>query len=184
VRTIDELEPDKTYRLAMSYAGLPAYDPAAFRVAEPKTPRFPAEDLNYLVPYNQKLTYNMDEVVARLVDNSEHTEFRPDYGPEIRVELVPRSYKPPMEELPASKHYQKLVSEAGAEMGIDIEFVTGAGGSDGNWIGSVGVPVLDALSGVGKGAHSQSEYIEIEPTFKRIELFERILRKLIADKEA
>jgi len=71
-----------------------------------------------------------------------------DYGPEIRVELVPRSYKPPMEELPASKHLQKLVSEAGAEMGIDIEFVTGAGGSDGNWIGSVGVPVLDALSGV------------------------------------
>ncbi len=69
-------------------AGLPAYDPAAFRVAEPKTPRFPAEDLNYLVPYNQKLTYNMDEVVARLVDNSEHTEFRPDYGPEIYCGLV------------------------------------------------------------------------------------------------
>ncbi|MBN2705288.1 MAG: glutaconyl-CoA decarboxylase subunit alpha [Deltaproteobacteria bacterium] len=69
-------------------AGLPAYDPAAFRVAEPKAPRFSGDDLNYLVPYNQKSTYNMDEVIARLVDNSEHTEFRPDYGPEIYCGLV------------------------------------------------------------------------------------------------
>lgn len=68
--------------------GLPAYDAAAFRVAEPKEPRFPAEDLNYLVPYNQKATYTMDEVVARLVDNSEHEEFRPGYGPEIYCGLV------------------------------------------------------------------------------------------------
>ncbi|NPA24570.1 MAG: glutaconyl-CoA decarboxylase subunit alpha [Deltaproteobacteria bacterium] len=69
-------------------AGLPSYDPAAFRVAEPKEPRFPGEDLNYLVPFNQKATYNMDEVIARLVDNSEHSEFRPDYGPEIYCALT------------------------------------------------------------------------------------------------
>jgi glutaconyl-CoA decarboxylase len=69
-------------------AGLPVYDPEAFRVAEAKEPRFPADDLNYLVPYNQKMTYNMDEVIARLVDNSEHTEFRPDYGPEIYCALA------------------------------------------------------------------------------------------------
>ncbi len=69
-------------------AGLPVYDPSAFRVAEPKAPRFPGEDLNYLVPYNQKSTYKMDEVIARLVDNSEHSEFRPDYGPEIYCALA------------------------------------------------------------------------------------------------
>ncbi len=69
-------------------AGLPAYDPKTFRVAEPKEPRFSGEDLNFMVPYNQKATYNMDEVISRLVDNSEHTEFRPDYGPEIYCGLV------------------------------------------------------------------------------------------------
>ena len=69
-------------------AGLPAYDPKTFRVADPKEPRFSGEDLNYMVPYNQKATYNMDEVISRLVDNSEHTEFRPDYGPEIYCGLV------------------------------------------------------------------------------------------------
>ncbi|MCK7509934.1 MAG: hypothetical protein MZV70_41815 [Desulfobacterales bacterium] len=44
---------------------------------------FPAEDLYYLVPFNQKQTYNFDEVLARLVDGSEHMEYRPGYGPEV-----------------------------------------------------------------------------------------------------
>jgi glutaconyl-CoA decarboxylase len=67
---------------------MPAYNPKFFRVAEPKDPRFPAEDLYYLVPFNQKQMYNFDEVVARLVDGSEHMEFRPDYGPEVYTALV------------------------------------------------------------------------------------------------
>ncbi len=32
--------------------------------------------------------YNFDEVLARLVDGSEHMEFRPDYGPEVYTGLV------------------------------------------------------------------------------------------------
>ncbi len=67
---------------------VPAYDPRFFRVAQPAEPRFPTEDLNRLVPMNQKSAYNFDEVVARLVDNSEHMEFRPDFGPEIYTALV------------------------------------------------------------------------------------------------
>jgi glutaconyl-CoA decarboxylase len=67
---------------------IPAYNPKFFRVADPKPPRFPAEDLYRLVPFNQKLMYNFDEVLARLVDGSEHLEYRPDYGPEIYTGLV------------------------------------------------------------------------------------------------
>ncbi len=104
-----------------------------------------------------------------------------DYGENIRVEAKLRSFKPPMEKLPGSERYQSIVSEAANELGIEIEYTTGAGGSDGNWIASAGVPVLDALGGVGKGAHSRSEYIEIEPTLRRIDLMEKILRKLIQE---
>jgi glutaconyl-CoA decarboxylase len=57
---------------------IPAYDPSFFQVAEPKEPRFPQEDINYLVAFNQKMSYSMDEILARLVDNGEHMEFRPD----------------------------------------------------------------------------------------------------------
>ncbi|HDJ29258.1 MAG TPA: glutaconyl-CoA decarboxylase subunit alpha [Proteobacteria bacterium] len=69
-------------------AGMPSYDPEAFRVAKPAEPRFPAEDINYLVPFNQKAVYNMDEILSRIFDNSEHLEFRPGYGPEIYCGLT------------------------------------------------------------------------------------------------
>ena len=67
---------------------IPAYDPQFFRVAEPQEPRFPGEDLYSLIPFNQKEVYDFEEVLARLVDGSEHMAFRPDYGPEIYTGLV------------------------------------------------------------------------------------------------
>ncbi len=67
---------------------MPAYNPKFFRVAEPKEPRFSADDIYHLVPFNQKQIYDFDQVLARIVDGSEHMEFRPDYGPEIYTGLV------------------------------------------------------------------------------------------------
>ncbi len=67
---------------------IPSYDPKFFRVAEPAEPRFGGEDLNRIVPINQKMIYSFEEVLARLTDNSEHLEFRPEYGPEVYTGLV------------------------------------------------------------------------------------------------
>jgi glutaconyl-CoA decarboxylase len=67
---------------------MPAYNPKFFRVAGPKEPRLPAEDIYRLLPFNQKQMYNFDEILARLVDGSEHMEFRPGYGPEVYTGLV------------------------------------------------------------------------------------------------
>jgi glutaconyl-CoA decarboxylase len=67
---------------------LPAYHPKFFRVAEPKEPKFSAAEIDRLVPFNQKLAYNFEEVLARLTDNSEHMEFRPGYGPEVYTGLA------------------------------------------------------------------------------------------------
>ncbi|NLM21767.1 MAG: glutaconyl-CoA decarboxylase subunit alpha [Peptococcaceae bacterium] len=67
---------------------LPAYDTEFFRVAEPAEPKFPIDDLYSIVPFNQKRTYSMPEVLARLFDNSEHLEFKPDYGPEMYCGLA------------------------------------------------------------------------------------------------
>jgi glutaconyl-CoA decarboxylase len=67
---------------------IPAYASKFFRVAEPVEPLFDAEDLYTLVPFNQKQIYDFDEVLARLVDGSEHLEFKPGYGPEIYTGLV------------------------------------------------------------------------------------------------
>ena len=67
--------------------GIPAYAPKFFRVAEPAAPMFPAEDVYSLLPFNQKEVYDFDQILARLVDGSEHMEFRPDYGPEMYTGL-------------------------------------------------------------------------------------------------
>jgi glutaconyl-CoA decarboxylase len=64
-------------------AEMPAYGSRFFQVAEPRPPLFSPEDLDRVLPFNQKRTYNFKEVLARLVDGSEQMEFRPDYGPEI-----------------------------------------------------------------------------------------------------
>ncbi|MDP6816044.1 MAG: carboxyl transferase domain-containing protein, partial [Alphaproteobacteria bacterium] len=61
----------------------PAYDPAMFRVAEPAEPRYPAEDLNLILPAAQKRPYDAEQILARLIDASEFMEYRPDYGPEV-----------------------------------------------------------------------------------------------------
>lgn len=67
---------------------IPAYHPNFFRAAEPKEPKFSPGEINRLVPFNQKMAYNFEEVLARLTDNSEHMEFRPTYGPEIYTGLA------------------------------------------------------------------------------------------------
>jgi len=66
---------------------MPAYHPKFFRVTEPKEPGFPIDDLYRLIPLNPKRVYDFEEVLARLVDSSEHMEFRPDYGPEVYAGL-------------------------------------------------------------------------------------------------
>ncbi len=66
---------------------LPAYDPEFFRVAPAAAPKFDPRELYALLPFDQKMVYAFDEILARLVDNSEHLEFRPDYGPEVYTGL-------------------------------------------------------------------------------------------------
>jgi glutaconyl-CoA decarboxylase len=62
---------------------MPAYDPTMFRVAAPAEPKFPIDELNQIIPINQKRIYDATQVLARLTDNSEFMEYRPDYGREV-----------------------------------------------------------------------------------------------------
>ncbi|MDI7261139.1 MAG: carboxyl transferase domain-containing protein [Thermodesulfobacteriota bacterium] len=67
---------------------VPAYAPDFFRVAEPTDPKYPGEEINLIVPFNQKRSYDFEEVLARIFDNSEHFEFKPNYGPEVYTGLA------------------------------------------------------------------------------------------------
>jgi glutaconyl-CoA decarboxylase len=77
----DDLGVADSLRKYMGY--MPAYHPEFFRAAPPQKPAFPAEDLYTLIPLNPKRPYNIYEIFARLFDNSEFTEYKKGYGPEI-----------------------------------------------------------------------------------------------------
>jgi glutaconyl-CoA decarboxylase subunit alpha len=87
-RAVFDTETEVLDALREYMARMPGYDPKFFRVAPPAEPRYPLADLASLVPLNQKAVYSFDDVLARLVDGSEHLEFRPDFGPEVYTGLV------------------------------------------------------------------------------------------------
>lgn len=87
-RYVYETEKEVLDGLRSYMAEMPAYNPRFFRVAEPCEPKFPAEDIDCIIPFDQKQTYKVEDVIARIVDNSEHMEFRPGYGPEMYTGLA------------------------------------------------------------------------------------------------
>jgi glutaconyl-CoA decarboxylase len=87
-RYVYETEKETLDGLRSYMTEMPAYNPRFFRVAEPAEPKFSCEEIDYIIPFDQKQTYKVEEVIARLVDNSEHMEFRPGYGPEMYTGLA------------------------------------------------------------------------------------------------
>ncbi|MEN6637949.1 MAG: carboxyl transferase domain-containing protein, partial [Smithella sp.] len=67
---------------------LPAYNPRFFRVAQPAQPAYSPSEIASIIPVNKKRVYDFEQVLARLVDGSEHLEFRPGFGPEMYCGLV------------------------------------------------------------------------------------------------
>ena len=87
-RAVFEKETEVLDALKEFMAGMPAFHLKFFRVAEPAEPRYPVSELASVVPMNPKVIYSFENVLARLVDGSEHMEFRPGFGPEVYTGLV------------------------------------------------------------------------------------------------
>jgi glutaconyl-CoA decarboxylase subunit alpha len=87
-REVYETEEEVLGALRRAVAGMPVYAPGFFRAADPAEPLFPGGEIERIVPFNQRMTYEIEQVLARVVDASEHLPFRPEYGPEIYCGLV------------------------------------------------------------------------------------------------
>lgn len=87
-RAVFETETEVLDALKDCVAQIPGYAPQFFRVAAPAEPKYPLSDLASIVPLNQKAVYSFEDALARLVDGSEHLEFRPGFGPEVYTGLV------------------------------------------------------------------------------------------------
>ena len=64
-------------------AGLNTVKRPPLALREPRPPRYPAEELYAVVPADLRTPYDVREVIARIVDDSEFDEFKRLYGPTL-----------------------------------------------------------------------------------------------------
>jgi glutamate carboxypeptidase len=84
--------------------------------------------------------------------------------------------RPPLEPSPGSAVLFARAKEHGRDLGLELQEASAGGGSDGNLVGALGVPVLDGLGAEGGGAHARDEHVLIESLPVRAELLARLLR--------
>ena len=92
------------------------------------------------------------------------------------VELGGGWTRPPLERSPGAGVLFERAREHGRALGLDLHEASVAGGSDGNLLGALGVPVLDGLGAQGGGAHAAGEHVLVPSLDVRAQLLARILR--------
>jgi glutamate carboxypeptidase len=96
--------------------------------------------------------------------------------PEARLELGGGWTRPPLERSEGAGRLFEQARTYGRELGLELDEESSGGGSDGNLVGAVGVPVLDGLGAEGGGAHAPDEHVLLPSLPVRAELLSRLLR--------
>lgn len=97
-------------------------------------------------------------------------------NPRTTLEVGGGWTRPPLERSAGSAALFGQAREHGRALGLDLHEESSGGGSDGNLIAAVGVPVLDGLGAEGGGAHAPDEHVLLGSFDIRTELLARLLR--------
>ena len=84
--------------------------------------------------------------------------------------------RPPLERSDGTAVLFAKAREHGRALGLDIGETSSGGGSDGNLVGALGVPVLDGLGALGAGAHADNEHVLVAALPVRAALLARLLQ--------
>jgi glutamate carboxypeptidase len=96
--------------------------------------------------------------------------------PEVKLSLGGGWTRPPLERSEGAGRLFEQARAHGRELGLELKEESSGGGSDGNLVGAVGVPVLDGLGPEGGGAHAPDEHVLLPSIPLRAELLARLLR--------
>jgi glutamate carboxypeptidase len=96
--------------------------------------------------------------------------------PEAELELAGGWTRPPLARSEGTGKLFARAREYGRELGLNLDEAASGGGSDGNLLGALGIPVLDGLGVEGGGAHSADEHVDLRSLPVRAELLSRLLR--------
>jgi glutamate carboxypeptidase len=95
-----------------------------------------------------------------------------------RLEVLGGINRPPLVRTPEIAALFAHAHELAAEIGYDLREGAVGGGSDGNFIAALGVPVLDGLGVDGAGAHAEHEHILIDDIARRATLLARLMETI------
>jgi glutamate carboxypeptidase len=98
--------------------------------------------------------------------------------PEATIEIIGSFHRPPMEFTPASEALFSRAAGIAAELGQSLGQGKVGGASDANLTSALGIPTLDGLGALGKGAHTPHEQIEIDSLVPRATLLAGLLLEL------
>ena len=97
------------------------------------------------------------------------------FDPRVSLALAGGINRPPMERTDAVVALYEKARELAASFGYELGEAQVGGGSDGNFVGALGVPVLDGLGVTGSGAHTLEEHILVSDIAKRATLVTLLL---------
>lgn len=93
----------------------------------------------------------------------------------VSLELSGGINRPPMERTRAVVELYERAKELAASFDYDLGETQVGGASDGNFVGALGIPVLDGLGIAGDGAHRLDEHILVSDVVKRATLVTMML---------
>ena len=95
--------------------------------------------------------------------------------PRVLLELSGGINRPPLERTSSVVALYENARDLAASFGYELGEAQVGGGSDGNFVAALGVPVLDGLGLAGAGAHTLDEYVLVSDIPKRASLLVLLL---------
>lgn len=96
--------------------------------------------------------------------------------PRVTLELLGEINRPPMERTDSVAALYERARDIAASFDYELGEAQVGGGSDGNFVGALGVPLLDGLGITGAGAHTLDEHILVSDIPKRAALVTCLLQ--------
>jgi glutamate carboxypeptidase len=93
----------------------------------------------------------------------------------VSLEITGGTNRPPMERTAAVINLYEKARQIAAQFDYELGETQVGGASDGNFVGALGVPVLDGLGVAGDGAHTLEEFIFVDDIPKRAALIAALL---------
>jgi glutamate carboxypeptidase len=85
--------------------------------------------------------------------------------------------RPPLERSQGAARLFEAARAHARQLGLDLTESASGGGSDGNLVGALGIPVLDGLGVEGGGAHAPDEHALLDSIPRRAALLARLLHE-------